>query len=206
MAPAGRRNAWSSVFSGPVSSRCSAGMPAALARSRSPTHPNANSPFRYLAVAAGGSRAPPPASNWSTSTGGGSTIPVTTNVEFPAGLVAPVCGFIRANRYVTRPPTQVWKNLASCVVSAISPVASRRGNLPATTVARSCRKNSPSRLPCRASTRKESSAWPLTTGSATRPSQARPDTTPGRCSICRMEARAGPGTLTVTSLALIEAR
>ena len=65
---------------------------------------------------------------------------MTTNVEFPAGVMAPVRGFIRANWYVTRPPTQVRKSLASCVVSAISPVASRRGNRPATTVARSCRK------------------------------------------------------------------
>ena len=45
-------------------------MPALPAVSRSPTHPNANSPLRYLAVAAGGSTAPLTSSNWSPSAGG----------------------------------------------------------------------------------------------------------------------------------------
>ena len=70
-------------------------MPALPAASRSPTHPNANSPLRYLAVAAGGSTALFTWSNWSPSTGGRSTMPVTTNVVRPAGIEAPVVRFMR---------------------------------------------------------------------------------------------------------------
>jgi hypothetical protein len=65
-------------------------MPALPAFSRNPTNPNANSPLRYLAVAAGGSTALFVWSNWSPSTGGRSTIPVTTNVDRPAGTDTPV--------------------------------------------------------------------------------------------------------------------
>ena len=93
--PGGTWNIRSTTSATVVRRRCSAGMPALPAVSRSPTHPNANSPFRNLAVAAGGSTALSTWSNWSPSTGGRSTIPVTMNVDRPAGIDAFVVRFVR---------------------------------------------------------------------------------------------------------------
>jgi hypothetical protein len=70
-------------------------MPALPAVSRSPTHPNANSPLRYLAVAAGGSTAPLTSSNWSPSAGGMTTMAVTRNVDSRAGTCTFVFRFCR---------------------------------------------------------------------------------------------------------------
>ena len=93
--PGGAWNIRSSPSATVARRRCSAGMPALPAVSRSPTHPNANSPPRYLAVAAGGSTASFTSSNRSPSTGGRSTMPATTNVDRPAGTDAPVVRFMR---------------------------------------------------------------------------------------------------------------
>ena len=96
MVPGGTRNIRSTTSESVASRRWSAGHAGALpARSRNPTHPKANSPFRYLAVAAGGSTALLVWSNWSPSTGGRSTIPVTTNVDRPAGIDASVFRLVR---------------------------------------------------------------------------------------------------------------
>jgi hypothetical protein len=93
--PGGTWNIRSTLAATVFRRRWSAGMPALPAVGRSPTHPNANSPFRNLAVAAGGSTALFTWSNWSPSTGGRSTIPVTTNVDRPAGIDAFVVRFMR---------------------------------------------------------------------------------------------------------------
>ena len=85
-------------------------------------------------------------------------------------------------------------------------MAPGRGSLPASTVIRSCRKPSPSRLPVRPLVSQASLTLPFTTGLAFRPTVAAADATPGRRSTCRMTGRTGPGTLTNTSLELIARR
>ena len=85
------------------------------------------------------------------------------------------------------------------------------GSRPASTVARSWLKYSPSRLPFTLLVRKELSTLPCTTGRPFRPMYAACEITPGSEEISvtgRVGAMPGsvPGTLTKTSLALTETR
>ena len=84
IAPSGTPNSRSSVRSGPASFPGSAAMAAGPPASRRPAQPKPNPWVRNRAVAAGGSTAALVVSNWSTSTGGRSTTPVTRNVAYPA--------------------------------------------------------------------------------------------------------------------------
>ena len=109
------------------------------------------------------------------------------------------------------PPTPVPNVFAIPGVSTTAVADSGGGSVPASTVTRSWRKYSPSRLPFTLLSRKESSTLPCTTGRPFRPMYAACETTPGSDEISVTGRVAGmpgsfPGTLTKTSLALMKAR
>jgi len=109
------------------------------------------------------------------------------------------------------PPTPVPNAFAIAGVSTTVVVDDCGGSRPASTVARSWLKYSPSRLPLTLSVRKEPSTWPCITGAPYSPTYVACAVTPGSEEISVIGLVAGrpgrtPGTLTKTSLALMDSR
>ena len=97
-------------------------------------------------------------------------------------------------------------DFARAGVRTISSGDDNAGRRPATSVMRSCRKNSPFRLPAIPSVSNPSSTRPWTTGLAFSPSQGALLVMPGRPVTVGISDVPGAGMLTMTSLALVDAK